>query len=455
MSGSKRITVDRAAWEDVRRKAARLRDLERELPAVVAAVRHAQQEQSARNLAEIQARNEEFSRSISRLSDQAKRLEQSTSTRIQATIDFMMGQVEESSRRTQAETRKLFLEQQERLDAELVRERQDRQRELGELRGELGDIRDLRQRALALAKATMADARLLRDTIAIGLPHERFAPGRLEDLSKRLAFAEGNISSGLAEAALAQAQELYMQLGELRTEVELKDAEQRAAQLAAIAAVTALREEIKFNTVLQITEEDTGTTELDVDFWSEGELAAIRAEAEVLDARVHATSEPPGREEFCAIAEEQIPELETRLTDAVAKARTRQWASQLRVNLAEMVVDVLEEIAGYAFEGDATYAGEDQRAAFYSKLRHMDDSEIVIEVAPDETGESCVLRILSYESGTPDESERVARAHAVADSLRARGLPVGPPSADPTPPDPMLTDFGQLRRARHRVPDRT
>jgi hypothetical protein len=119
-----------------------------------------------------------------------------------------------------------------------------------------------------------------------------------------------------------------------------------------------------------------------------------------------------------------------------------------------MVVGVLEQSAGYAWDGEATYAGEDQRGAFYSKLRHPDDSEIVVEVAPDDDGKSCVLRILSFETGQPDDSERVRRAHAVADSLRAQGLQTGDPSAEQEVPDRKYTDFEQLRRIQRTVPER-
>ena len=69
-----------------------------------------------------------------------------------------------------------------------------------------------------------------------------------------------------------------------------------------------------------------------------------------------------------------------------------------------------------------------------------------MEVAPDETGKSCTLRILYYDAGLPDEEERVRRAHAVADSLRAHGLQAGLPAADMEQANPRLTDFDALRR---------
>jgi hypothetical protein len=115
------------------------------------------------------------------------------------------------------------------------------------------------------------------------------------------------------------------------------------------------------------------------------------------------------------------------------------------VNVASHVVDVLEQTTPYDLDGEPVFAGEDQRGAFYSKLRSADDSEIVIEVAPDDTGKSCVIRVLSYESGPPNEYLRGARARAIAASLGAEGL-AGTAAADPGEPEPVYRDFARLRQ---------
>lgn len=421
MSGKKRIVVDESAWEDARRKAARLRDVQRELPGMLEAVRRAQQEQAARDAAEMRTRQDGLERSLKGLSEQAKRLEASTSRRLQATTEMLMNEVRESAGQVRAETRQLLDEQEQRFTEELERERDERQQEFESLRDDLDDIHADRDRVAAAAAVVAADARQIHDAIARDLPHERFAPGRLAILGQHLAVAEDNVAQGYGEAALAQAQGLYLELGQLRFEIELKNAEWLAARLAAVSAVTALTEQIRYNTKIDVTD-DGVTAELDVDFWSDGELSAIKAEADRLAARVSAEDNPPTLAELRTIAERDVVALDERLTRAVTDARTRQWASQIRVNLAEQIVGVLENRTAYLWDGDATYAGDDQRGAFYSKLRHLDESEIVVEVAPDEDGKSCVVRILSYETGDPDDSERRRRAEAIASGLREQGI---------------------------------
>lgn len=449
MSGKKRITVDQGAWDQAQRAAARLRDVNRELPGMLDALHREQQESLDRVSARLGERQDSFDRSLAGLSQQTKRIEAAAGRRIRAQ-ERELRATRDSIEQVRRDSRDAMEEQEQRIQERLARERLERAAETKALLDELAGIRRDQGRALTAARTLLADVGLLSKAIDQTLPHERYAPGQLAELGRRLDIAEDNVANGLGEAALAQAQELYLRLGELRAEIELRDQEWQAARLAASDAMTVLEQQIRVNTnpdaVYENGEKIDGVT-LDVDFWSEGELAALSAEAAALAARIEDTGNPPSLSELRRIAERDVAALDEKLTAVVTTAAARQMASQIRVNLAELVTTALEETTGYTWaEGQAVFANSDERRAFYSKLRHPDNSEIVIEVAPEEDGDSCVLRILSYESGLPDEEERVRRAHAVADSLRESGLHIGRPTADQGEADPALTDFARLRR---------
>lgn len=453
MSGVKRITVDQQAWTQAQRAAARLRDVNRELPGMIDALRRDQQAAAERAKAEIRARQDAVDRALAGLSEQTRKMQAETSRRLREQADRFRAQTRSVAEQSRRESRAAAEDTEQRLSAALAREQQERTRQAKALRDELAVLRQDRGRALTSAKALLDDSRLLGDVIDRQLPHERFAPGRLADLNRRLDIADTNVAQGLGEAALAQAQDLFLQMSELRAEVESRDQEWQAAKITADSAITVLTEQIRVNTDPEVVDEDGKKIEgvtLDVDFWSEGELSALRETVREMSARVSDTGTPPSLAELRDITEREAPSLDEKLTQIVSVAQARQMASQVRVNLAELVVSTLEESTGYTWEeGQAIYANGDQRRAFYSKLRHLDNSEIVVEVSPDETGaDSCVLRILSYDAGTPDEEERVRRAHAVADSLRQHGLKVGLPTADREQPDPRLTDFDTLRKPR-------
>jgi hypothetical protein len=449
VSGSKRITVDESAWQQAQAAAARLREVNRHLPSMLEALRRDQQEQLGRVDATVRARQEAVEQSLAGLSERTRTLAEQTSRRLRTYGATLRGELQDSAGRIGEETRRSLDEQEERWRSQLAQEHEARERDFQQLRDGLAGLHQDRERLLAAAQDLVSDARLQAGAVAGNLPHERFAPGQLAALQQRLALAEANLAAGAAEAALGQGQELCLRLDELRAEVEMRDQEWRGAQVAAAAATTLLLEQIRLNTTLAVTDahgEPIDGVTLDVDYWSEGELAELRAQAEVLAGRAAAQDDPATLAKLRAIIEQDAPELDGRLTKIVGQAGARQFASQVRVNLAELVVGTLEDTTGYVWEeGQATYAAEDPRRAFYSKLRHLDSSEIVVEVAPGEDGQSCVLRLLSFDTGTPDEEERVRRAHVIADRLRGEGLEVGGPAAEQAEPDPALADLDGLR----------
>jgi hypothetical protein len=448
MSGVKRITVDEGQWAQAQQAAERLRQVNRELPGMIEALRREQQAAADRVAAELTARQDAVDRALTGLSEQARRIEARASQRLRAQA-AQLRQVKEAADQERRETREILTDQERRFEQGLAHEREERELQVRELRDEVAALGGDRERAVSLAAELAADAQRVAAAIAAELPHERYAPGRLAELTRRLAIAEGNVRARLGEAALVQAQEAYLQLSELRAEVELRDREWQEAWLAADRAVTMLREQIRVNAnppALNATGAPAEGFTLDVDYWSEGELSRLEETAARLTAMVADPARTASAQELRHVAEHEVPELDEALTEVVARAQARLLASQVRVNVAEIVVTALEEATGYTWEeGQATYASGDQRRAFYSKLRHLDSSEIVVEVAPDGNGEACVLRILSYDAGVPDDEERVRRAHAVADTLREHGLQAGLPAADSQEADPRLVDFDALR----------
>jgi predicted transcriptional regulator len=456
VSGKKRITVDEDAWNEAMRKANQLRQVQRDLPGMLATVQQASQQQAARDRAAFEARQGELNSRLAALSSYAQQIEATTTQRINTATAAIMNEAKRANQNLRAETRQLIERQEQRFTAAMETERDARQRDFATLQQQIARQQAAQADVLATARTVTSDARVMRDAIDSTLPHERYVPGELARLTSRLAIAEANIAAGRGEAALAGAQELFLRLGELRSEVELRDAEWRAAHLTAVTVVTALVEQISGSEHIDVVDDDSGlSADLDVDFWSDGELSKIKAQADRLLARLADEAHPPSLDELAEMSERTVGSLDDSLSKTIALAQARQWASQVRVNVAEHVVEVLEGTTGYDLDGEPVFAGGDQRGAFYSKLRSADDSEIVIEVAPDESGKSCLIRVLSYESGTGSEHLRVARVHAIADALGAEGLP-GTPSAEPGEPDPVYRDLARLRQrpAASAVPGR-
>ena len=445
MSGAKTITVNRTAYQQMESSAAALRTYQRELPAMLQAV----QQQNAANIdrvfSAVDVRQDDFERSLSKLSGRTRRFEQQTNNRLKRQAARLRKELRATNEKTHAE----MAEQERRLATEIERERDEREQDVAELRSGLSVLESDRDRAWTAASTLLADGEILRDAIASGLPHERFAAGRLAALDQRLSLARTTLSQGLAQAALASTQEIYLRLTELRAELERLDQAWRVAQVAALGSLTVVSERIKHSEVLPVPDEDGGFidgAQLDVDFWSDGALSRLRAEATALAERAGSETEPLNVADLRAITEREAPDLTRRLDEIVDQAAGRQLASQIRVNVAAMVVGTLRESAGYELEANV-YAAEDQREANYSYLRDVtSDDEIVIEVAPDDTGGGCTLRVLSFEHDSPDEEARSRRAHALVDSLRAAGLSVSDADAEETEPERAQYELEKVRR---------
>ena len=229
MSGKKRITVDESAWQSAQAAANRLRDVNAELPGMLAAVRRDGQAQIERATAELGSRQAAVEQSLGGLSAQTRKIEAATTRRIRDSTAKLMNELKDATAEIRATTRQALEEQDARLTEAIADEREQRERDVTELRSGFAEIRQDKARVLAAAGEAAANARLISQTIDEHLPHEQFAPGRLAALTGRLAQAEDNLGQGFGEAALGQAQDAYLELSQLRAEVEFRDQEWRAA----------------------------------------------------------------------------------------------------------------------------------------------------------------------------------------------------------------------------------
>jgi hypothetical protein len=446
MSGKRRITVDEARWNALQRQASQLKALQVNAPQLVADLRRQTQGELARVSERLENRQQAVERTMGALSDQTRELEAETNRRLRDQANQMNRRLKETAGQLRKETDAALAQQQQAWRSELAAERDHQRKELRKLERKMDRQAKVSSEA---AETWLRDAGLVHDLIRDELPHERYAPGKLAALEQRLATARDNARQGQSQAALAVAQEAFHDLSELRVEIELRDREWTGMHTLAYEALIQLDGLAAENANQVIAAGEAGNEapfDLNVDYWSEGALTKLRSEVAELLASVNDTDEPLSTEQLRDIAEVQVPELEQRLSDVVRQAHMRVFASQLRVNVAEVVAETLDEVAGYEVE-DHLYEGLDQRRTFLAKLQHSNGNEIVVSVAPstDDSGQ-CVLRLLSYDYDTTTESVLNERARAVTEELRARGLDADDQGCESGEPDRAMLDFERARK---------
>ncbi len=445
MSGKRRISVDEAQWNVLQRQARQLDDLRVNAPKLVADVQRQTQSELARVSERLSGRQQAVERTVSALSEQTRALEADTSRRLREQASEMRQQLADTAGQLRAETSAALARQQQAWRSELAAERDRQRAELARLESE---IRRTRRAAARAAETWLNDAGLVRDLIRDELPHERYAPGDLAAINRRLVTARATADQGNSEAALAGAQAAYHDLSDLRLEIELQDREWTAAHTVAYEALLRLDGLTAGNATQVIPAGQAGNrdaVDLDVDYWSEGALGELRSEASALLASVTDTAQPLSTEQLRDIADHEVPQMEERLSDVVQRARMRLFGSQLRANVAEVVAQTLDETAGYEVE-DHLYEQLDQRRTLLARLQHANGNEIVVSVAPaaEEPGR-CVLRLLNYDYDTAAEEDLDERARAVAAELRARGLNAEDQGCEEGEPDRALLDFDGIR----------
>ena len=222
MSGKRRITVDEAQWSRLQRQAQQLKALQVNAPQLVADLQRQTQSELARVAERLGNRQRAAEQALSALSDQTQKLEHETNQRLEEQASDMQRRLAESAGQLRAETNAALSRQQQAWRGELAAEREHQRAEIARLDKQL---QGQAQASSRVAQAWLQDAGVVHDLIRDTLPHERFAPGDLATLERRLDTARGNAEQGQSQAALAVAQETYHDLSELRLEIELRDRE--------------------------------------------------------------------------------------------------------------------------------------------------------------------------------------------------------------------------------------
>lgn len=263
----------------------------------------------------------------------------------------------------------------------------------------------------------------------------QFAPAELEKIHEQLDQAFQNLKNGFQDSALTQAQVIYQQLSQIRLDCEKTQLEWETLQITAIQKINKLCSMIQsFKTVNAYDMEGKALeTIVDVDFWSKGQLTTLHQYLLDLEKQLRSGGN------FLEIAilrdlhQSTFPELEKNIHEAVFKARLEVLNSQIRINIADLVVQAFQNL-GYGYE-ESGYSAEDPRSDFFARLENQEGNEIIVQVNPVEGVENCNelhLQSLDYEQHTRHELRQ--RSLEISQALRRFGLNVGTMSTQPMQP---------------------
>lgn len=285
--------------------------------------------------------------------------------------------------------------------------------------------------AAQYAKQWQADTQIILDYIAQNLRHQQFTPGELAKLQTEQAMTQGNIQQGHYQAAIATGQALYGKALALQAEIEYRQAEWDAYYAEAQKGGRKLLAECETRQTSQWaldTEQGSETLDAEIDYWSNGALSRLRQTLEQHLEKLGRERETITLEQLkSAIA--QNDQWQSELEQIVAQAKENLIASQLRVNLAQ---DLLDELAksGWQIE-DSAWEGSEQdqqrgwKSSYHVKLKNLGDDEMITIISPEPTPQGQIenrLQFAYYPKNNNDAKFAANQTASIQRLLVERGL---------------------------------
>lgn len=424
MSGEKTLQIALRDW--YRRQI--MEPLVRSLDShTVEHIREGMREQLDADLGDIRRRQADFESTMKQLNARNVVFERETTRRLNEHVDQLEQRLLASGDELRTDLFDALTSTEQAIRGELEEQRREHREDVRRLEAGVEEVQGDRRRAAEAAQSWLDEGKAMRDRIDASLPHERYAPGALKGLSRKLDDARQHLDHGRPEAAVVTAQTVYDSLSELRVEVELKEREWIAFRNAARQSLLLVDEQVKLNKTSLIVDERDGETtkaQFDVDHWSDGALSDLRRDVALAIGAVN-DNELISLDELKLVVQERAPAFGVRLGEVVDTARRRVTAAQVRSNIADLVAEALQD--GFAYQAEQwVLAGGDDREAIFVRLGHLSGNEIVVEVAPagaDRT--DAQLRLRSFDTDTGSAAQRGARAAAIQQHLRQYELPVG------------------------------
>lgn len=267
--------------------------------------------------------------------------------------------------------------------------------------------------------------------------HERFLPGRLSKIVSSLNLAQNNLVQGLYEASVQTSQQVFLQLSELRLELEQRTIEWQTEYARTKSALTQFVSELEMNASVNAfgLEGEELPDQVDLAYWSNGTYRDLLDKSRRLLAILSQEQRSISTDELRRTSSELLPSIRETFEAIIYEARLKALNSQLRMNIAERALQALET-QGFKLNASG-YADQDMRAAFTANLENPDGSRVSIEVIPAEKTKQDLANELVVITTHPYlKTEQEARLHwqELCRSLREYDLEVSRPEVHATPP---------------------
>lgn len=256
--------------------------------------------------------------------------------------------------------------------------------------------------------------------------HPFFMPGELDQIRGQLMLAEQNLQAGMPEACVSTTQQAYLGLQNARAFIEKEEMDWLILRQSVYEAIQSVYTEISQTSQIQAIDLDGAPVDhlIDVNYWSKGQWQDLLDTFHQVIEPVQNTAYPPSSDYLYQLVNHDLPMIRQQLAKTCFSAQVEALNSQLRANIADMVVQALS-VQGFQVQ-DYEYESSDWRNTFTTQLVGLDKSSVTVEVVPS-TGEigQNELHIFTQNQPLRNQRELHQRWQEVEDTLELAGLTVG------------------------------
>jgi hypothetical protein len=442
MSGSKRATVQISQEEYDR-----LRSIETNLGSENASSKeeeqriHQQTVESIRaGMGRISDRQQEYEQEIRCLNDSLYRAEFQTNQRLIIQQEELYQTISSQQVDTWQQVHQMIEASIDQFQVELQNQYAQNQSNLQEVVYGMNGLLANQQNKKEMADEWIAYCDFLSNFIDRNYDHPFFMPGQWLNISEQMNLAQANINQGLFETAISTLQDNYFRLSKMRVDLEAMENEWRMAFYATWEKANQIRSLYMMNEFIPAIDLDGNYLDdvLELNFWTNSQwLDTLKK----LDNIIQYLADPQidmNAQDLKKIRDQDLENFLHSLDEMLKEARIAALNSQMRINIADLVVESLNE-QGFTLT-KAHFQKVDMRQSFKAWFSGYDGSEVVIRVAPvgNKIGEN-ELQVDSHDQEFRTEHELKQRWTEINRSLNQRGLVISNQqmSGLPSAPEPQ------------------
>jgi hypothetical protein len=268
------------------------------------------------------------------------------------------------------------------------------------------------------------------DVLYHSIEHDPFieivSPGLFVDSTESIKQAQANLASGYSEAALVTAQNTYREISRAKMRAEYERHQYQNLAILLRKKLELLDQEILLNQRVHAIDLHGNPlpNEITVDEWVDGSLSRLHQKIKAAQLLLDEPVSTSQISKMKKAIKQVIPYWQSKLSDFVYQARAEAINSQLRMNIALMVVRSLSS-QGYRLV-HTQYNEEDMRADYLARLVDDDGSQVIVQV--ESTGnkpEMAELNLFTEDAEKRTPHELKQRSKEIQRSIRRAGLMVG------------------------------